>query len=206
MTLFVLECSSKAQRGFCSNHSATRLCLRPSRRQCKPLEGFTGKSLGEYNEFTTHAWPLITARAPFATLRIVGSVSPDSHAGAGRILHVGRVSDAELAREYQAAHVVINPQVAGTGLKIKCVEALSAGCPLVMNRAGADGLEEGEGRAFLVAAGWEEFADHVVGILTDDRRRLVLESEARAFAERLFSPEAKFAGLDAALTQTRQTV
>jgi glycosyltransferase involved in cell wall biosynthesis len=102
--------------------------------------------------------------------------------------------------------VVINPQVAGTGLKIKCVEALSAGCPLVMNRAGADGLEEGEGRAFLVAAGWEEFADHVVGILTDDRRRLVLESEARAFAERLFSPEAKFAGLDAALTQTRQTV
>lgn len=158
------------------------------------------------HEFTTHAWPLIAARAPFATLRIVGSVSPDSHEGAGRILHVGRVSDAELAREYQAAHVVINPQVAGTGLKIKCVEALSAGCPLVMNRAGADGLEEGEGHAFLVAASWEEFSDHVVGILTDDRRRLVLESEARALAERLFSPEATFAGLAAALTQTRQTV
>jgi glycosyltransferase involved in cell wall biosynthesis len=157
-------------------------------------------------DFTTHAWPLITARAPFATLRVVGSVPPDSHAGAVRVLHVGRVSDVELAREYQAAHVVINPQVAGTGLKIKCVEALSAGCPLVMNRAGADGLEEGEGRAFVVAADWEEFADQVVAILTDDRRRLVLESEARAFAERLFSPEATFSELAVALTHTRSPV
>ena len=32
------------------------------------------------------------------------------------------MSDEALACEYQTAHVVINPQVAGTGLKIKCVE------------------------------------------------------------------------------------
>src|SRR5262245_54905223 len=45
----------------------------------------------------------------------------------------------DLRNECRTARVAINPQVAGTGLKIKCVEALTAGCAIVMNQAGADG-------------------------------------------------------------------
>ena len=146
-------------------------------------------------EFIANAWPSIAARLPSATLRIVGSIPADTSPKGIRISYVGRVSDAALVREYQDAHVVINPQVAGTGLKIKCVEALSAGCPLVTNRAGADGLEEGEGKAFLVATDWRDFADRVVTLLTHEHRRLVLEAEARAFAARLFSSEAAFSEL-----------
>lgn len=154
-------------------------------------------------EFVAHAWPSIRERVPGATLRIVGSVPAEDHAATGGVVHVGRVSDADLAREYQTAHVVINPQVAGTGLKIKCVEALSAGCPLVTNSAGADGIEEGEGRAFLMAKDWRGFADHVVTVLTDEECRLGLATEARAFADRLFSPEAAFAELAGVLSPTR---
>ena len=156
-------------------------------------------------EFVAQAWPSIVARVPTATLRVVGSVPVATHAGTDRVVHVGRVDDAELAREYQAAHVVVNPQLAGTGLKIKCVEALSAGCPLVTNRAGADGLEEGEGVAFLVPGNWHEFADHVVRLLTDDQIRLGLEAHARAFADRMFSPHAVFSELAAALAVGRNT-
>jgi glycosyltransferase involved in cell wall biosynthesis len=134
---------------------------------------------------------------------VIGSVPLDSHTDTDRVLHVGIVGDAELAREYQAAHVVVNPQLAGTGLKIKCVEALSAGCPLVTNRAGADGLEDGEGVAFLVSGDWHQFADHVVRLLTDDQMRLALEAQARAFAERMFSPDAVFSELASALALDR---
>jgi glycosyltransferase involved in cell wall biosynthesis len=154
-------------------------------------------------EFIIHAWPTILTHVPTATMRILGSVPKEDHPGATRIVHVGRVSDAVLANEYQSAHVVINPQVAGTGLKIKCVEALSAGCPLVLNRAGADGLEDGEGRAFLVAKDWREFAGHVVDVLTDDRLRLGLEERAREFARERFAPTAVFSPLAEALA-TRQ--
>lgn len=157
-------------------------------------------------EFIAHAWPSIVSRVPGATLRVVGSVPPENHAGTTRTVHVGRVSDTGLAREYQAAHVVINPQVAGTGLKIKCVEALSVGCPLVMNQAGADGIEEGKGWAFLVARDWREFSDHVVSVLTDDRLRLELESGARALADKLFSPSVTFSELAEALTAVRSSV
>lgn len=153
-------------------------------------------------EFIAHAWPSIRERVPGATLRIVGSVPAEDHVATRGVVHLGRISDGDLAREYQTAHVVINPQVAGTGLKIKCVEALTAGCPLVMNRAGADGIEEGEGRAFLMAKDWGEFADHTVTVLTDDVLRLTLETGARAFADRIFSPEAVFAELAGALAST----
>jgi glycosyltransferase involved in cell wall biosynthesis len=111
------------------------------------------------------------------------------------VVYLGRVSDEVLAREYQTAHVVINPQVAGTGLKIKCVEALSAGCPVVMNQAGADGLEEGVGTAFLMAMNWQDFSNHVVTILTDEVTRLALEVEARRFAARMFTADRVFSEL-----------
>lgn len=152
-------------------------------------------------QFLDHAWPMIGRRVPDVTLRVVGGVSGVETADDASVIHVGRVDDDGLAREYQMAHVVINPQVAGTGLKIKCVEALTAGCPLVMNRAGADGLEEGEGSAFLVAKDWPEFGDHVVRILTDEAFRRELEMRARRFAERMFSADVTFSELELILTE-----
>jgi glycosyltransferase involved in cell wall biosynthesis len=93
---------------------------------------------------------------------------------------------------YASAHVVINPQVSGTGLKIKSVEAISAGCAVVMNAAGADGIEEGIGTAFLVAADWAEFARDVLRILADDALRLSLERSASRFASHRFSMMSSF--------------
>jgi glycosyltransferase involved in cell wall biosynthesis len=89
-------------------------------------------------------------------------------------------------------------------LKIKCVEALSAGCPLVTNAAGADGLEDGAGRAYRLADNWNDFADHVVTLLTDEQARVVLETGARTFADRLFSPGAVFAELRVVLGRVRK--
>jgi glycosyltransferase involved in cell wall biosynthesis len=154
-------------------------------------------------QFLAHAWEHILERVPDASLRVVGSVPPVPAVEDRRVVHVGRVSDDQLLVEYQTAHVVINPQVAGTGLKIKCVEALSAGCPLVTNPAGADGLEEGVGTAFLLAKDWQEFSADVVKLLTDSGLRQRLEGEARRFAARMFSEEATFSELERALTARR---
>jgi glycosyltransferase involved in cell wall biosynthesis len=163
--------------------------------------------VGSSNPFNVHglrlfldeAWGAIVARIPGATLRIVGSVPPVPGPHLERVIYVGRVSDQELAAEYQDAHVVINPQIAGTGLKIKCVEALSAGCALVMNSAGADGLEAGAGSAFLLAQNWSDFAGHVVRLLLDDPYRLSIEAGANRFAAKLFSQESVFSDLAAVL-------
>lgn len=57
--------------------------------------------------------------------------------------------------------------------------------------------------AFLVAEDWYEFADQIVELLTDARHRPALESEARACADRPFSPEATFSKLAAILATAR---
>jgi len=145
--------------------------------------------------FLTQAWPQIRAAAPQTRLRIVGSCPRVEAAEDTRVTYVGRVSEEHLVREYRRARVVINPQVAGTGLKIKCVEALSAGCPLVVNGAGADGLEDHAGRAFLLATNWTEFAQHVLRLLTDDALAQRLQAEATQLAEEMFSERATFSEL-----------
>jgi glycosyltransferase involved in cell wall biosynthesis len=154
-------------------------------------------------QFVEHAWPSIVRRVPHARLRVVGPLPPLPGTPDPRIVHVGLLVGEPLQREYQAANVVINPQVAGTGLKIKCVEALSAGCPLVTNAAGADGLEDEAGRAYLLATDWPDFADHVVTLLSDAKVRLSLEANAKAFADRVFSPNAAFAEFAGALAARR---
>jgi glycosyltransferase involved in cell wall biosynthesis len=153
-------------------------------------------------EFLARAWPRILDARPDATLRVVGKFPLFERAGYRGVVFLGRISDAELAAEYSRATVVINPQVAGLGLKIKCVEAISAGCPVVMHRAGADGLEEGAGWAFLVVETWEEFAHDVGRLLADRAFRRRIEEGARSFAEQVLSPKAVFSELEAVLCQS----
>jgi glycosyltransferase involved in cell wall biosynthesis len=153
--------------------------------------------------FLTHAWPQIRAAAPQTRLRIVGTCPRVEAAEDTRVTYIGRVSDERLVQEYRRARVVINPQVAGTGLKIKCVEALSAGCPLVVNGAGADGLEDHAGQAFLLATDWTEFAQHVLQLLTDDALAQQLQVQATQLAEEMFSERATFAELALVLKHPR---
>jgi hypothetical protein len=57
-----------------------------------------------------------------------------------------------------------------------------------------------------VAKDWGEFADHVVTLLRDTDERRALETQARIFAQRMFSVDSAFAELDAALHAGRPRV
>ena len=169
-------------------------------------------SSNEYNRhglmmFLEHAWRPILRAYPEAALHVVGALTENIIGAHERVVFMGTVLDnLEVARRYASAHVVINPQVSGTGLKIKSVEAISAGSPVVMNAAGADGIEEGSGTAFLLAGGWKEFSDGVLRILTDEPFRLTLERGASRFARQRFSVEAVFQEFAAVLDQHEASV
>jgi hypothetical protein len=149
--------------------------------------------------FLEHAWRSILDGYPNAVLHVIGSLTEDIMGPQERVVFKGIVTDSELARSYASAHVVINPQVSGTGLKIKSVEAISAGCAVVMNAAGADGIEQGSGTAFLLATDWKDFSRGVLRLLGDANLRLALERGASQFAKQRFSVEAAFQELAAVL-------
>ena len=94
--------------------------------------------------------------------------------------------------------MVINPAAAGTGLKIKTVEALCHLRPVVCWPSGVDGLSD-EARAFChVAADWFGFAAHVKRLLADDEEASAV-AHARTRLEHAFSPGVVYAPLADAL-------
>ncbi|HEY9664990.1 MAG TPA: glycosyltransferase, partial [Allocoleopsis sp.] len=88
----------------------------------------------------------------------------------------------ELQEGYDLASLVINPIPYGTGLKIKTIEALGYAKPLVTTSVGAEGLEEGIDRAFLVADTPEAFAQAIITILDDPEVAARLSRQAYNFA------------------------
>jgi hypothetical protein len=114
-------------------------------------------------DFLRFAWPLVRRDVPDAELRVAGSVGDTAEAWSPSIRILGRIDDVGAA--YAQARVVINPAVAGTGLKIKTVEALCHLRPVVLWPSGAEGLSPQARRMCHVANDWFDFARQVARLL-----------------------------------------
>ncbi len=120
-----------------------------------------GRGLADLIRF---AWPIVIADVPKARLRVVGDVGRTLVDPPDTVDVVGRVVD--LAPEYQGAAVAVNPAVAGTGLKVKTVEALAHLCPVVGFPAAVDGVAP-LGEPFVtVVSTWPELGRRLVTRLT----------------------------------------
>ncbi len=123
-------------------------------------------------DFLQFAWPSIRQHVPDAELHVAGAVSEFIENELPGVLALGPVQD--LAEVYGPfARVVINPALAGTGVKIKTVEALSHLRPIVTWPTGVDGLPRDLRGVCDVVQDWSEFGRQVV-------RRLI-ESRTEAF-------------------------
>lgn len=74
----------------------------------------------------------------------------------------------DLSHYYNRAKVVICPMLQGTGVKIKVVEALAYGLPVVCTTRGIDGLPNKIRNGCMVADNAVLFAANIVRILEDD--------------------------------------
>lgn len=84
---------------------------------------------------------------------------------------------------YSMAKIVINPVQLGTGLSIKSIEALGFGKILVSTTAGIRGLQNGAGKAFLVADDPKNFAQYIIKLFKDEEYAKKLSKEAFLFAK-----------------------
>jgi glycosyltransferase involved in cell wall biosynthesis len=118
-------------------------------------------------DFLQYAWPLVLRDHPDATLLVAGAVCSSLPPEAPGVRALGFVDSVD--ELYRRSHVVINPAVAGTGLKIKTVEAMAAYRPIVTWPLGVDGLPPELTRLCLVASDWYQFYIHVSACLQEGR-------------------------------------
>src|SRR5205814_327193 len=70
---------------------------------------------------------------------------------------------------YQRCGCVVVPLLEGSGTRVKILEAMSLGSPVVSTRIGAEGIEAEHGREILLADKPEEFAAAVLRLLADQQ-------------------------------------
>ena len=120
--------------------------------------------------FATEVWPLVLRSRPDARLALVGrDPAPAVRALAGGAVEVtGSVPSVRpwLAR----AAVALAPLRAAGGSRLKILEALDAGRPVVATGLGAEGLEDLVGAGVVVADDPAGLAGAVVGLLDDPDR------------------------------------
>jgi glycosyltransferase involved in cell wall biosynthesis len=147
--------------------------------------------------FRYHVWPLLRERYPRLGWRVVGK-NPRAVArylaGDERIEVSGPVDDAvtEIAR----ARVAVAPLLAGSGTRMKILEAWAAGRAVVSTPIGAEGLPARDRQNMLLASGAADFAAAVSALLDDDLLRRRIGAAGRLEYEQNFTWASAWARID----------
>ena len=129
--------------------------------------------------------PLVRRDVPAVTLTIVGE-APASirtrlsrHAG---VRFTGYVND--LAPYFAAGRALVVPIRSGSGMRVKILDGLARGIPVVTTSVGGEGISARCGDEWLVADGATAFANAVVRVLRDDELAGRLRLAGRSFIRR----------------------
>jgi glycosyltransferase involved in cell wall biosynthesis len=131
--------------------------------------------------FYEKVWPIIRKDYPQAKLTVVGSGSPAAQLANlqndDSVMFAGMVPDVN--PYYEQAAVSIVPLLSGSGTRLKILEAMSKGVPIVSTSVGAEGINYEEGKDILIANDINEFAQKVISLLKNKEKRIQIQQNAR---------------------------
>ena len=136
--------------------------------------------------FVKTTWPLIHARRPELRLVIVGAQPPEQvrALASDSVVVTGTVED--VRPYYHSALISVVPLRVGGGTRLKVLEAMAAGTPVVSTTLGAEGLAVTHGKDILIADTPEAMAEAVVTMQPDSSQRQELVGNARRLVQTLY--------------------
>ena len=155
--------------------------------RCLFVGGFSGHNIEAVKWLLADVWPLVSAECPEAELIIVGTVSRAVKDAPKSVRVLGPVDN--LNDEYARASLCLVPLPLGTGLKIKLVEAMSYGRPVVTTPAGAEGFSEIEnGQTVVVAESAHAYARATISLLRSPAQRQQVTTRQLAWVTTNLAP------------------
>jgi glycosyltransferase involved in cell wall biosynthesis len=112
--------------------------------------------------------PVLVAGRPDVILTLAGRICEKIEVTHKNVRKIGEVESEDFLQLYTETDIIVSPILVGTGIKIKNLEAMGYGKPLVTTSVGAEGLEPGIGTAFLVGETPEAFAIQIVQLLENE--------------------------------------
>lgn len=152
--------------------------------------------------FISEVWPRLTKKNPGITLTIAGNSLPDGirRTLPHNITYTGFANDLHSFNARGALQIV--PLISGSGVKIKVIEGLGYGNPVVSTSFGTDGIKAVPGRHYELANTPEDFAEKVLILLSDEERRRRLGAAARRLVAEHYLWENKIGELETFLKTT----
>jgi glycosyltransferase involved in cell wall biosynthesis len=148
--------------------------------------------------FIKHVYPIVRKHRSDVQFDVVGAHPPTdlitlNNNGFG-VNVTGYVAD---PRPYeQRAAVMVVPLLAGGGMRVKILNALAAGIPIVSTTLGYEGIDAKAGRDILVGDTPEEFAAQVLRVLNDRALGEKISSNGRKLVEKSYDYKAALRPLD----------
>lgn len=118
--------------------------------------------------FLDHCWPTISKKYPDLRFYIAGRNAPlwlEKKFSLRNIVYLGEIEDAYEFINSKAIMVV--PLFSGSGMRIKIVEGMALGKPIVTTSIGTEGIETTSGEDILIADNADHFTQSVFDLLED---------------------------------------
>ena len=147
--------------------------------------------------------PALLERVPDTRLVVAGSGAPERlvrqvHLSRGAEF-AGPVDDDEAL--YRRARCFVDAGVGGSGTKVKVLNALARGLPVVTGPDGATGLEVTSGEHLLIADDRAGMVASLEFVIQEDAAWTELSRSGRDLVRRRYVPEVAFGALDEALSR-----
>ncbi len=131
-------------------------------------------------------WPLVHKKVPKAKLWIVGRKIPEKIVNLSELREDIEVTESiKDARDaYLAATVTVTPIIGAGGTRLKILEALASGLPVVSTSIGVAGLNLTNGKQVLVGDSPKEMADLTTKLLKNPQLAEEIGQRGRLFVEK----------------------
>ena len=139
--------------------------------------------------FLDHVWPIVLRELPEAQLRLAGRRFHEQ-------LDLHRTNTSVLGEVESAwdvlcdSGIMVIPLRSGSGMRIKAIEAMAAGRPVVSTSLGMEGIHGEHGKHFYIADDSNSFAQRIIDLHKNQRVAKEMGNAARAFIEAEFSNQA----------------
>lgn len=147
--------------------------------------------------FIKEVWPRLRKAEPDVVLYLVGDKADNrlkKHAKTENIVFCGFIEDLE--GYFQKARLAIVPLQFGSGMKVKVLDFMYRGLPLLTTSVGAEGIELVDSDEAFIVDSAEEFAKKTIRLLNDETNWTNFSRKSRQKAKEKYTWEPMFHHMD----------
>lgn len=155
--------------------------------------------------FLEEIYPLVEAGSANVQMKVLGStadVDIDSLAAGSRVEFAGLIKD--VRPQIAQSWLSVVPLRVGAGTRLKIIESMALGTPVISTSKGAEGLDVIHGENILIADTPQDFAREILRVIHDPQLRMHLSGQGRKLVSEKYNAEVMGRNVEALLQRISQ--